>query len=160
MRQYSTLPFSVPPCTDWNLRTVSYFIDWLSKFNRPKLTYIIKSVPVLITYQFYNLKNQLCCNNLDTIQYEDYFFLLQYYYCLFNVIEYMILLNQTCKFYLELVKIPGFDPVFNTRKNWEGGGVSLFFLQENSGFFTGTGNSSVAAFLYSAILTREQPVLS
>ena len=83
------------------------------------------------------------------------------YYCLFNVTVYcMLLLNQTCKFYLELVKIPGFDPVFNTRKNWEGGGVSLFFLQENSGFFTGTGNSSVAAFLYSAILTRKQPVLS
>jgi hypothetical protein len=30
------------------------------------------------------------------------------------------------------------------------------FLQENMGFFTGAGNCSVAAFLYSAILTRNR----
>jgi hypothetical protein len=29
------------------------------------------------------------------------------------------------------------------------------FLQENGGFFSGAGNSSAAAFLYSCILTRK-----
>jgi hypothetical protein len=29
------------------------------------------------------------------------------------------------------------------------------FLKENHGFFAGTGNSSVAAFLYSCMLTRQ-----